>query len=183
MSLNSRWTAALTSAVLVLGTAAAHASQSTKHEAQELHRAKVSLIEAVIAAEKQGGGRATSAEFVFKKGNPAYFEVKVLSADGGKLTRYDLDPKTGNIQKTDNEALEKLLTRIKIEDLRGSPTTLTHAIAVAQEHSEGHAISVDAHRSSDHVEYEVETVKVDGTSHKVKVSGVDGKVISDDSEK
>src|ERR1700761_4423739 len=101
MSLNSRWTAALTSAVLVLGTAAAHASQSTKHEAQELHRAKLSLIEAVIAAEKQGGGWATSGEFVFKKGNPAYFEIKVLSADGGKLTRYDLDPKTGDVQKTD----------------------------------------------------------------------------------
>src|ERR1700755_1359358 len=119
MSLNSRLTATLTSTILMLGGAGAYASQSTKHEAQELHRAKLSLIEAVIAAEKQGGGRATSGEFVFKKGNPAYFEIKVLRAAGGKLTRYDLDPKTGDVQKPDNEALEKLLTRIKIDDLRG----------------------------------------------------------------
>jgi uncharacterized membrane protein YkoI len=183
MNPKSRRAIALASAVLLLGAAGAQASQSAKHQAQELKRAKLSLIEAVVTAEKQGGGRATSGEFIFKKGNPAYFEVKVLSPDGGKLTRYDLDPKTGNVQKNENEPIEKLLTRIKIDDLRASPTTLTHAVAVAQEHSGGHALSVDAHRSSDHVEYEVETVKVDGISHKVKVNGATGQVTSDDEEK
>jgi uncharacterized membrane protein YkoI len=147
----------------ILGVANAQASQSAKHEAEELRRAKVSLIEAIVTAEKEAGGKATSAEFEFKKGNPAYFEVKVWSADGSKLTRYELDPKSGKVQKTDSETLEKLLSRLKEDDLRRSPTTMTHAVAVAQEHSGGHARSVDASSKSDHVEYEVETVKRDGT--------------------
>jgi uncharacterized membrane protein YkoI len=180
---NSRWTVVLASAALVLGAAMAQASQSAKHQAEELRRARLSLIEAIVTAEKEGGGKATSAEFEFKRGNPAYFEVKVLSADGSRLTRYMLDPKSGKVQKTDNEPLEKLVTRLTPEDLRRSPTTLTHAIAVAQEHSGGHARSADVEHKSGHVEYEIETVNGDGTSHKVKVSGVDGAVISDEAEK
>jgi uncharacterized membrane protein YkoI len=107
----------------------------------------------------------------------------VLSADGKKLTRFELDPRTGKVQKTDNEALEKLVTRLTPEDLRRSPTTLTHAIALAQKHSEGHARSADIDRKSDHLEYDIETVKLDGTSHQVKISGLDGTVIKDESEK
>jgi uncharacterized membrane protein YkoI len=167
---------------LIIG-AAAHGSQSTKHEAQELKRAKVSLIEAIITAEKQGGGKATSAEFHFKGGNPAIYYVTVLSSDGKKLTKNELDPKTGDIGETHNELLEKLLTRIKPDDLRTAPTGLTHAILVAQEHSGGRALSADVDRSGDHLEYTIETVKVDGVSHKVKISSADGSVISDDVEK
>src|ERR1700704_6940619 len=126
MNLNSRGMVRLVGAMLLFGAAVAQASQSAKHEAEELRRVKLSLIEAVMAAEKERGGKATSAEFVFKRGNPAYFEVKVLSADGKKLTRYDLDPRTGQVQKTANETLENLLTRLPPEDLRRSPTTLTH---------------------------------------------------------
>lgn len=183
MNSKSRWAVALVAAMVLFGATVAWASQSAKHQAEELRRMNLSLIEAVIAAEKESGGKATSAAFEFKRGNPAYFEVKVLSADGKKLTRHDLDPKTGKIQNTANEALEKLVTRLTPEDLRRSPTTLTHAIALAQEHSGGHALSADIDRKSDHLEYEIETVKLDGTSHKVKISGLDGTVIEDESEK
>jgi uncharacterized membrane protein YkoI len=183
MNPNSRWPIILGAAALLLGAAIAQASQTAKHEAQELRRVKLSLIGAVITAEKEGGGKTTSAEFQFTHGNPAYFQVKVLSADGRKLTRYDVDPRTGKVQKTDNEALEKLLTRLTPEELLRSPTVLTHAIALAQEHSGGRARSAEVHRKSDHLEYDIETVNLDGTLHKVKVSGLDGTVISDDSEK
>lgn len=164
-------------------TGAVHASQSARHEAQELRRAKLSLIEAIITAEKEGGGRATSGEFHFKGGNPAVFQVTVLSSDGKKLTRYDLDPRTGRVLDTHNELLEKLLTRLSPDNLRLAPTTLTHGIALAQQHSNGHAISADVDRSGDHLIYDIETVNVDGASHKIKVSSEDGKVISDDAEK
>ena len=53
------------------------ASQSARHQAQELQRSKLSLMEAIIAAEKADGGKTTSAEFNFKRGNPAVFQVKV----------------------------------------------------------------------------------------------------------
>jgi hypothetical protein len=47
------------------------------------------------------------------------------------------------------------VTRLTPEDLRRSPTTLTHAIALAQEHSGGHARSADIDRKSDHLEYDI----------------------------
>ncbi|MFL6605797.1 MAG: PepSY domain-containing protein [Steroidobacteraceae bacterium] len=179
----SQWMIALGGAVLLLGGVVAQASQTAKHEAEELRRSQLSLIEAIVTAEKEGGGKATSAQFVFKRGNPAYFEIKALSSDGSKLTRYELNPRSGTVQKTENERLEKLVTRLTPESLRRSPTTLTHAIAVAQEHSGGHARSADVDRKSDHLEYDIETVKLDGTLHKVKVNGTDGTVIKDESEK
>jgi uncharacterized membrane protein YkoI len=159
------------------------ASQSARHQAQELQRSKLSLIEAIIAAEKEDGGKTTSAEFNFKRGNPAVFQVKVLSADGKKLTRYDLDPRTGRVQNTHNEVLENLLTRITPDSLRLTFTTLPHAIAIAQQHSGGHAVSADVDRHGDHLEFTVEMVKLDGTSQKVKIDSASGQVISEDTDK
>lgn len=168
-------------ALLVIGTV--QASQSAKHEAQELRRANLSLVEAIVAAEKEGGGKATSAEFDFKRGNPAFFGVKVLSADGKKLTRYDLDPHTGTVRDTHNELLEKLIGRITPDALLHAPTTLTHAIAVAQEKSGGRARSAEVNQKGDRLEYDIETVTLEGTLHNVTVSAADGKVIADDPEK
>jgi uncharacterized membrane protein YkoI len=170
-------TAALLFAITV------QASQTAKHEAEELRRLNLSLIEAIIAAEKEDGGKATSAEFQFRRGNPALFEIKVLSGDGKKLTRYDLDPRTGKVQDTHNEVLERLIGRLTPDNLRLTPTTLTHAIAIAQEHSGGRARSADVDRKDDRLEYDIETVKLDGTVHKTRVSATEGKVIVDETEK
>ena len=170
-------------ALTVFSSATVQASQSARHQAQELQRSRFSLIEAVIAAEKADGGKSTAAEFNFERGNPAVFQVKVLSADGKKLTRYDLNPRTGQVQNTHNEVLEKLLTRISPESLRLTFTTLSHAIAIAQQHSGGHALGAAVDRHGDHLEYTVETVKLDGSSQKVKIDSASGAVISQDTDK
>jgi uncharacterized membrane protein YkoI len=183
MNAKPRFAIAVVGAAVLLFTATLQASQSAKHEAEELRRVNLSLIEAIIAAEKEGGGKATSAEFQFKRGNPAFFEIKVLSADGKKLTRYDLDPHTGKVRDTHNELLEKLVNRITLDSLRHTTTTLTHAIALAQEHSGGRARSADVERKDDRLEYDIETVKLDGTLHKMRVSSTEGKVIADEAEK
>jgi len=170
-------------AAALLSSTLAQASQSAKHQAQELRRSKLTLIEAVLAAEKTDGGKTTTAEFNFKRGNPAIFQIKVLSPDGKKLTQYDVDPKTGSIKDTHNEVLEKLLTRLSPENLRMTTTTLSHAIFLAQESSGGRALNADVDKKGDHLEFTVETVKLDGTAHKVKIDGATGKVVSDEAEK
>jgi len=157
----------------------AQASQSAKHEAQELQRAKLSLVEAIVAAEKAAGGKAVSAGFEFKRGNPAYFEVKVLSTDGQKLTRYELNPRTGKVQDTSDEKLEKLLTRLTPASLSHAPTSLTHAIALAEQHTGGHAVSAEAKGNGEQLVYTVNTVKLDGDSQETKVQA-DGKIASSD---
>lgn len=178
MNRRARLTVALACMATAVLAAPAQASQSAKHEAQELQRAKLSLIEAIVAAEKQAGGKAINAAFEFKRGNPAYFEVKVLSEDGRKLTRYELNARTGNVQGTSNEALEKLITRITPASLSHAPTGLTHAIALAEQRSGGHAVSADVKGNGEQLVYTVETVKLDGTSKETQVQA-DGKIESD----
>ncbi len=140
-------------------------------------RPRLSLLEAILAAEEDCGGKAMSAEFEFHGSAPAHFEVEVLSAGGRKLTRYDLDPRTAQVRATHDEGLEKLVPPITPEELRQSPTTLTHAIALAQAKSGGHACSAGVgRRGGGEIEYRIETVDFDGTSHKVRVSATDGTV-------
>ncbi len=53
----------LAAASTVLAMGAAQASDSARHEAQSLEKAKISLTDAIRIAEKQGNGQATSAEY------------------------------------------------------------------------------------------------------------------------
>ena len=70
---------ALLGSIALMATGSVMASQSAKHEAEELRRLKLSLIEAIVAAEKQDGGRATSAEFEFK---PGHLHTGLILCDG-----------------------------------------------------------------------------------------------------
>ena len=94
-----------------------------------------------------------------------------------------IDPKSGSVKHSHNEVPEKLLTRMSPDNLRLTPTTLAHAVYVAQQQSGGRTLNADVDRKADHLEHTVETVKLDGTSHEVKIDGSNGKVISDDEEK
>lgn len=86
------------------------------------------------------------------------------------------------VKDTHNELLEKLISRFTPENLLRTPTTLTHAIALAQEHSGGRARSADVDKKGDHLEYDIQTVKLDGTLHHVTINATDGKVLSDEAE-
>jgi uncharacterized membrane protein YkoI len=167
---------AAVSSVLAIG--AAQASDSARHEAQALRDTKMSLTEAIHLAEKQGNGQAISAEYEFKRGNPGYYEVKVLRNDGEKLTRYDLNPNTGKVKESSNEQFEKLFTRIRPNSIQNAPTSLSRAISTAEERSGGKAIEAEVDRDGDQVKYTVKIVKLDGDSEKIKVNGSDGKVAS-----
>jgi len=168
---------ATVAALLGIGVVQA-GDNSTRHEAQAMEKAKISLSQAVRAAEKQSGGQAVSAEYELKSGNPAYYEVKVLSSDGQKLTKYELDPNTGQVMKTSDEKFEKLFTRLKPTAIQNAPTSLTRAIATAEARGAGKASEASISRDGDQVQYDIEVAKLDGTTEKFKINGSDGKVAS-----
>jgi len=176
MKLKSGLVVAAVASVLAMGTA--QASDSARHEAQAIQKAKISLTEAIRIAEKQGNGQATSAEYEFKNGNPAYYEVNVLSNDGRKLTKYELSPSNGTIKEKSDEKFEKLFTRLKPTAIQNAPTSLTRAIATAETRSGGRAKEAEISRDGDQLLYKVEVVKLDGTSEKLEINGSDGKVAS-----
>ncbi len=160
----------------VLALGAAQASDSARHEAESLDKAKISLTEAIHIAEKQANGQATRAEYEFKKGNAPHYEVRVLRNDGEKLTKYELSPSTGKVKEVSDEKFAKLFTRIKPAAIRNAPTSLTRAIDTAETRSGGKARAAEIDRDGDQVVYEVEVVKRDGSSEKLKINGADGKV-------
>jgi len=170
--------ALLVAASSVLATGAAFASDSARHEAQAMEKAKISLTEAIHMAERQGNGQAISAEYEFKNGDPAYYEVKVLRDDGQKLTEYQLDPNTGKVKEVKDEKFEKLFTRIKPTAIQNAPTSLTRAITTAETRSGGKAKEAEVNRDGDQLQYEVKVVKLDGGSETLKINGSDGKVAS-----
>ena len=176
--MKTRASLVLAAVASVLALGAAQASDSARHEAQSLDKAKISLTEAIHIAERQGNGQATSAEYEFKSGNPAYYEVKVLSNDGTRLTKYELNPTTGKVKQVSDEKFEKLFTRIKPTAIQNAPTSLTRAISTAETRAGGKAREAEVNRGGDQLEYEVEVVKLDGSSEKMKINGADGKVAS-----
>src|ERR1700732_3882849 len=161
------------SSLLAMG--AAFASDTARHEAQAMENAKVSLTEAIHMAERQGNGQAISAEYEFKNGNPAYYEVKVLRNDGQKLTQYELDPNTGQVKEVKDEKFEKMFTRLKPTAIQNAPTSLTRAITTAETRAGGKAKEAEISRDGDQLLYKVEVVKLDGTSEKLEINGSDGK--------
>jgi len=173
-------TSGIALAASLLALASVQASESAQHEAQSISRAKFSLSEAIHLAERQGNGQAISAEYEFKRGNPAYYEVKVLRDDGRRLTQYQLSPDTGRVQEASNEEFEKLFTRLKPASVQNAPTSLSRAISTAEARSGGKATEAEVDRDGDQVKYTVKVVKTDGSSEKVRINGADGKVASAD---
>jgi uncharacterized membrane protein YkoI len=176
MKIQSSLVLAAVTSVLAMG--AAQASDSARHEAQSLEKAKISLTEAIHIAETKGNGQATSAEYEFKRGNPAYYEIKVLRNDGQKLTKYELSPSTGAVKEVSDEKFEKLFTRIKPVAIQNAPTSLTRAIGTAEARTGGKAKEAEINRDGDQLQYKIEVVKLDGTSEKLEINGSDGKVAS-----
>jgi uncharacterized membrane protein YkoI len=171
---------ALLAAVALGGAVSASQAANAAREDQNLSEAKVSLTQAIGIAEKQGSGQAVDADYTAKHGGKqmGYYDVKVLSSDGSKLTKYEVDPMTGKITEASNQPFEKVFTRIKPTDLQNAPTSLKSAITTAESQSGGKAVDADTDKSGNTVRYTVKVAKADGTTEKVKINGTNGKVAS-----
>jgi uncharacterized membrane protein YkoI len=166
----------LTAAALVLAGGAIFADDA-KEDLQALHNAKLSLTDAIRMAEKEGGGQAIEAELESDNGHARY-DVEVLSSDGKKLTEYKLDANTGKIEKASNEPLEKLVERVKPEDLQKVQTSLSAAIHSAEQQTGGKVVDAETEGSGNDIRYELEIAMADGTTSKLKVDASTGKVAS-----
>jgi len=101
---------ALFTMVIMASTAAnvAQAGESKEKEANELKlfsQARISLTEAIKAAEQETGGKAMEAE-VDDESNTVQFEIEILK--DGKIHEVMVDGKTGKVLKVslDDESKE-----------------------------------------------------------------------------
>jgi uncharacterized membrane protein YkoI len=174
--MNTKVTAVVASLVMGLSVAGAQATDKAAREDATLSNAKVSLIQAIAIAEKQGSGQAVTADYAPKSGKMGHYDIKVLSSDGAKLTKYEISPATGKVTEASNEAFEKMFTMVKPADLQNAPTSLKSAITAAEAQSGGKAVDADTDRKNNSVRYTVKVAKADGTTEKINVNGADGKV-------
>jgi len=108
---------------------------------------ELSLIEAVIAARRRAAVRPDSAQFEFKRGNPAFFRGQSVECGRQETDRYELDPGPAKSRRPPMKPMEKTDNATHT----GGPAAFAHhpdacQFALAQEHSEGHARSADIDR-------------------------------------
>lgn len=161
-------------ALAVLLGGASKAAAADTSEVQALARAKLSLTQAIEAAEREGDGKAIEAEFDADSGRSRY-DVKVLGRD--KLVEYTLDADTGKVLETSNEPIEKLFSRLEPDDVRGARTTLAQAIGIAEQHTKGKAVDAEVDREGESIRYDVTILKSDGSIQELEIDGASGKII------
>ena len=149
-----------------------NADTETK-EIEAVRTAPVSLPQAIATAETQSNGRALSAE-AEDTGSGVLYEVTTFA--GGKIVEFQIDPQTGNVVKTEDEQARG----DDAEEYAGAgqlTTTLTAAIASAEQATGGKAIEAGLDDDNGNALYEVEVAAADGTIHKAHVDAASGQVV------
>lgn len=90
-------------AFLVAGTAATVFAAGAENDALAAANAKVSLTQAITAAEQHAAGKATKAEFEHGKQGPVY-EVEVVS--GSKVFDVRVDADKGSVISSREDKLD-----------------------------------------------------------------------------
>lgn len=141
--------------------------------------AKVSLLQAIDTAQKQGDekdGRAIDADFEKAGGkDPVHYAVKVVYPSG-KLVEYGINAETGTLYKIENQPIERYFTRLKPADFQNARTSLKEALAIAEQKAGGgKAYEAEVSKDGSTVQYAIKVAGAD-KEQTVKV-GPDGKVV------
>lgn len=168
-------------AALAFGTVpalAATTSQATTPDVAGFQHAKVTLDQAIAAAEKESGGKAASANFEMMNGKDGYV-VSVLAQ--GKMQELWVDPQSGKatpetkISKTERN--QEALDKADLDQMRGAKTTLQQAISMAEQHSNGKAIDAGIEKRNSKLTYDVRVVR-DGKLSTVWVDPASGQIMT-----
>ncbi|GIL41822.1 PepSY domain-containing protein [Roseiterribacter gracilis] len=157
-------------ASLLIGSAA---FAGTKEDFATVSSAKHSLADAIGAAEKAAGGKATDAKFETEHGVSKY-EVTVVQ--NGKRDILNVDLTTGAAVK----GSEKNASSSKQQDaqtITAAKTGLAAAIATAEQQSGGKALEASLEKENGNPVYEVKLANGDKTQ-KVNVDASTGKIAS-----
>jgi uncharacterized membrane protein YkoI len=155
---------------LLIGSAA---FAGTKEDFDTVSKAKHSLADAITAAEKTAGGKATEGKFETERGVSKY-EVTVVQ--NGKRDILNVDPTTGQAVK----GSEKNASSGRQEDAQtvtAAKTGLAQAITAAEQQSGGKALEASLDKENGNPVYDVKLANGDKTQ-KVRIDANTGKVAS-----
>lgn len=162
--------AATAVASLLLGSAA---FAGTKEDYDTVSRAKHSLADAIGAAEKVAGGKATDAKFETERGVSKY-EVTVVQ--NGKRDIVNVDPTTGQAVKG-KESDAGSSDQRDAQAITSAKTGLAAAITAAEQQGGGKALEASLEKQNGNPVYDVKLANNDKTQT-IRVDAATGKVAS-----
>lgn len=186
---------ALPSALAALLLAAAPAAiaagkkAASEHEAADEHenslevkmfgQAKISLVDAIAAAERHSDGKALGASFEDSHGQPA-FHVRTTTKKSG-IWEGMVDAASGQVIGQGKTAPQDRIDRedqAEISALDGGKTTLTDAVKTAEQKLAGKALDAEIEERGGKVVYDIE-VMTNGAVHKTTIDLATGQAVSD----
>jgi uncharacterized membrane protein YkoI len=151
--------------------------QDNTADIQAFENAKVSLADAITAAEKHTQGKAIDAAFADYNGTPAY---QVKTFQHGAVWDGMIDATSGEVIGQGETTPENKLDREDKAELAAFQTakqSLIQALKAAEQHTGGKAIDAGLEETEGKVVYEIEVVK-NGELQSVEVNPESGQVIA-----
>jgi uncharacterized membrane protein YkoI len=134
---------------------AATANQAIVPDLAGFEQAKVTLDQAIAAAEKQSGGKAMDATFQNMGANSGY-AVTVLA--DGRMKVLWVDPQSG-LATPEAKMLSAEANQKALSDLNGAKTSLPQAISMAEQRTGGRAIDAWIVKHSDKYAYDIRLLR------------------------
>jgi uncharacterized membrane protein YkoI len=168
-------------AALLLMAPAAFAAQavptehSGKAEVKAFGGVKISLTDAIAAAETHSGGKALDVAFENRNGKPAY---RVKTYQNNAVWEGKVDANSGRIigrGKTIPESKLDREDRAELSGLQQAKTTLAQATSAAEAHAGGKAIDAGLEETNGKIVYEMAIIK-SGALQKVTVDPANGQI-------
>ncbi|MBN9507990.1 MAG: PepSY domain-containing protein [Alphaproteobacteria bacterium] len=162
---------------LAVGPAmAATTAAMEKAEMADFQHAKITLGEAIAAAAKESAGEVTNVAFNVMHGKSGY-AVTVLA--DGKMQSIWVDGQSGKAMPTAKlttaDVNEQSLDKIEASSLKGAKTSLSQAVAMAEQHAGGKAIEAGVGKRDKTVGYDISLLR-DGKRSSVWVDPATGKI-------
>ena len=166
-------------AALAFGAApalAAASGQAATPDIAGFSKAKITLDQAIAAAQKQVAGKATSADFVRMDGKTGYI-VGVLADNQTKDVW--VNPQSGEAALVSTPNTSELnilpLNKTEMADAQNATTSLQQAVSMADRHSGGKAVAADIQDHGKMAAYNVQTLR-DGKLSTIWVNPINGHV-------
>jgi uncharacterized membrane protein YkoI len=139
---------------------AAMTSQTGTPDIAGFQQAKITLDQAVAAAEKLGGGNATRATFEQMNGKSGYLVI-VFAAN--TMKEFWVDPQIGvatpQTGTATASASQEAMDKANTAELHGAKSTLQQAVSMAEQQSGGKAIDAQIEKRNNKVAHDIQVAR------------------------
>lgn len=163
--------------VTALALVAAPALTWAASDVEAVGKSKLSLNDAIMAAEKASGGKAMEADITTKKDMPVW-DITVLKGDS--TAHYAVDASTSTAQAVEDKGIMAKVEKEGQDErkaARSVPVTLKEAVSTVEKQTGGKVMTADLEADSKKAQYDFK-VAVNGDTVKKSVDAATGKIIA-----